>query len=444
VDGQDFGNPITAGSCRASWDSTQAADGLHTVQAIGRDEFNNPLTSQAVTVRVNNFVPPEPPPTTPPPTTPPPIAPPPAPPAPPTTTPAVNGVTILFPAPNAVVQGTVPVSVAIPAGTESFFVELKDIWGATRGTWSLPLSAIATLTTVQVNAPIGNVPPANYSLVATAVVNGVPVVSIPVPVRVENTTATPPTPTPPTTPAPPTNPGPTSSVMILSPSGNALLQGIVPVFVAVPAHTEAIFVELKDVWGGTRGTWAIPVTPSGSAATVQVSVATGTVPNANYSVVATAIVNGVAVSSAPVPVRVENTIATPPTSPAPQAPGAGRAPSRTKSPTAAAVPDPTAGGTRPRPEAQPAGERAGVRTSSTTASQAKAGSKSLIGSSKAQKSTAPASAKGTSLPAGTIVTIGLGPCSGTDPYAKHPTLKGECVSGTWFPRVRKAEPRRQQ
>ena len=41
------------------------------------------------------------------------------------------------------------------------------------------------------------------------------------------------------------------------------------------------------------------------------------------------------------------------------------------------------------------------------------------------------------------VAIGLGSCKGTDPYAKHPTLRGECVSGTWFPRVRKAEPRRQ-
>jgi hypothetical protein len=103
------------------------------------------------------------------------------------------------------------------------------------------------------------------------------------------------------------------------------------------------------------------------------------------------------------------------------------------------------GGARPRPEAQAAGERAGFRTSSTTASQAKAGSKSTLGSSsKSQKSTAPSSAKSTSLPAGTIVTIGLGPCTGPDPYAKHPTLKGECVSGTWFPRVRKAEARRQQ
>ena len=47
VDGQDFGSPITAGSCRATWNSTEAVDGLHTVQAIGRDEFNNPISSAA-------------------------------------------------------------------------------------------------------------------------------------------------------------------------------------------------------------------------------------------------------------------------------------------------------------------------------------------------------------------------------------------------------------
>jgi hypothetical protein len=39
IDGQDFGTPITAGSCRASWDSTQTGDGLHTIQAVGLDQF---------------------------------------------------------------------------------------------------------------------------------------------------------------------------------------------------------------------------------------------------------------------------------------------------------------------------------------------------------------------------------------------------------------------
>ena len=452
VDGQDLGSPITAGSCRASWDSTQAVDGLHTVQAIGRDEFNNSITSQAVTVRVNNFIPPPtptptptPPPVAPPPVAPPPVAPPAVPPAPPAT-PVTNSATILFPAANAVVQGTVPVSVAIPAQTQSLLIELKDAWGETRGTWSVAVSPSASAATVQVNAAIGGtVAAANYSLVATAVVNGLPVVSVPVPVRVENTTAAPPpTPTPPT-PQPPSNPAPGSSVTILSPAGNALLQGIVPVFVSIPARTEAVLVELKDVWGGTRGTWALPLSPSASAATVQVIVSTSGVPNANYALVATATVDGLAVTSNPVPVRIENSTAVPP-APTPTQPGTGRAPSRFKSPAAEAIdPSLTTGSARPRPEAQPAGVRAGFRPSSSTASQAKAGSKIVLGStSKPQKSTAPASGKGTSLPAGTIVTVGLGPCTGADPYAKHPTLKGECVSGTWFPRVRKVAAKREQ
>ena len=54
IDGQDFGTPITAGSCRASWDSTQTGDGLHTIQAVGMDQFGNTTMSQPVTVLVSH------------------------------------------------------------------------------------------------------------------------------------------------------------------------------------------------------------------------------------------------------------------------------------------------------------------------------------------------------------------------------------------------------
>ncbi len=61
IDGQNFGPAITAGSCRASWDSAQTGDGLHTIQAVGLDEFGNTTLSQPVTVLVSNYAMPSPP-----------------------------------------------------------------------------------------------------------------------------------------------------------------------------------------------------------------------------------------------------------------------------------------------------------------------------------------------------------------------------------------------
>ena len=61
IDGQNFGPAITAGSCRASWDSAQTGDGLHTIQAVGLDEFDNTTLSQPVTVLVSNYAMPSPP-----------------------------------------------------------------------------------------------------------------------------------------------------------------------------------------------------------------------------------------------------------------------------------------------------------------------------------------------------------------------------------------------
>jgi hypothetical protein len=222
------------------------------------------------------------------------------------------------------------------------------------------------------------------------------------------------------------------------------MQAIEPIFVAIPAGTTAVAVELKDVWGTTLATWSIQVVPSASPTTVQVNATITGLPSANYALVAKASASSFVVTSAPVPVRVEAPAAPPPSTPpqappppqtptpqnpapgSPIVPRVGIAPSRTKSPTVTDT-DVATGAARARPQAQSAASARIVGTGSKT-----------------QKSTAPATAKSTSLPGGTIVTIGLGTCSGPDPYAKHPTLKGACVSGTWFPRVRKAEPRRQE
>ena len=55
VDGEDYGPEITSGLCTTIWNSQDAADGLHTIQAVAQDEFSNRILSPAVTVRVNNL-----------------------------------------------------------------------------------------------------------------------------------------------------------------------------------------------------------------------------------------------------------------------------------------------------------------------------------------------------------------------------------------------------
>ena len=54
VDSQNVGSQITSGSCRASWDSTQTNDGLHTIEAVAQDQYGNTMISQPVTVMVSN------------------------------------------------------------------------------------------------------------------------------------------------------------------------------------------------------------------------------------------------------------------------------------------------------------------------------------------------------------------------------------------------------
>ena len=263
-------------------------------------------------------------------------------------------------------------------------------------------------------------------------------------------TAPPPTTPPPTTPpptrrrpagttppAPPSNPSPATSVTILSPSSNAVIKGIVPVFVAIPAQTEAVHVHLKNAWGETVNKWQVPVTPSASSTTVQVNAEIGDLPNASYSLIAMAFVAGVAVTSDPVPVRVENTTVTPPPPAPPQTPtpgspttprlDAGRAPSRIKSPTAGVVPDLTTGGARPRPQAQPAAtSRAERRTSSSTSScsQGWAQERGRVGQQDTEIHGPEPRPRSTSLPAGTIVTIGLGSMRWSGPVCQACDAEG--------------------
>ena len=99
IDGQDFGSAITAGSCRASWDSSQTGDGLHTIQAVGMDQFGNTTVSQPVTVLVTHTT-----------ASPPAPAPPPTPGPAPTPVPAPTPTPTPTPSPEPVLRITDPVA----------------------------------------------------------------------------------------------------------------------------------------------------------------------------------------------------------------------------------------------------------------------------------------------------------------------------------------------
>jgi hypothetical protein len=57
VDGGDYGSAITAGSCRTTFDTRTAADGPHTIQAVGFDGSGNSVASYPATIFVNNLAP---------------------------------------------------------------------------------------------------------------------------------------------------------------------------------------------------------------------------------------------------------------------------------------------------------------------------------------------------------------------------------------------------
>jgi hypothetical protein len=57
VDGSNYGSAITAGSCRATFDTRTAADGPHVIQAVGFDGSGNSVASYPATIFVNNLAP---------------------------------------------------------------------------------------------------------------------------------------------------------------------------------------------------------------------------------------------------------------------------------------------------------------------------------------------------------------------------------------------------
>lgn len=57
LDGTNLGSPVTATPFSASWDSTTAADGSHTLTAVATDTAGNATTSAGVTVVVDNTAP---------------------------------------------------------------------------------------------------------------------------------------------------------------------------------------------------------------------------------------------------------------------------------------------------------------------------------------------------------------------------------------------------
>jgi len=169
IDGQDLGSEITSGSCKAIWDSTQKADGLHTIQAVGRDQYGNLTLSQPVTVLVSN--PPFPTPT--------PIPAPGPTPTPPATSPAATAVvTITAPVAGTSVSGTtVSIATTFPVESEylTYFLLDKDTGAVRWTTRGLQLERSQTSSSVTVNTSV--VPAGSYDLQVVARVDSTDVAS---------------------------------------------------------------------------------------------------------------------------------------------------------------------------------------------------------------------------------------------------------------------------
>ena len=174
VDGKNVGSEITSGTCRAIWDSKQTNDGLHTIQAVGRDQFGNLTLAQPVSVLVSNpvFVPP-PPGATPTPTPEPTPAPPP---------PILS---VAAPLAGAVLSGaTNTISTIFSTGSQSLSYSLRDrTTGVTR--WSANGPALApTATSSSFTADVTTVPAGTYNLVVSCLRTGSPALIAEVPVTV--------------------------------------------------------------------------------------------------------------------------------------------------------------------------------------------------------------------------------------------------------------------
>jgi hypothetical protein len=150
IDGQNFGSEIVSGACIASWDTRQANDGLHTIQAVGRDQYGNVTLAQPVTVLVSNPV----------------YVPPPAP--APTPLPGTLTVTITAPIAGATVSGKVPVSATFPSGTLFLSYVLRDpVTSVTRWVARGP-DLTQTKTSESFLADMSAVPPGAYDLLVVS------------------------------------------------------------------------------------------------------------------------------------------------------------------------------------------------------------------------------------------------------------------------------------
>jgi len=165
IDGQNLGSEITSGMCRAVWDSKQHTDGLHTIEAAGRDQYGNVSLAQPITVLVSN--PPYPTPVpTPGPTPTPEPEPEPTPDPTPDPTPAPAPVmSISAPMSGAVLSGSaVPIAASFTSGAQLLTYSLRDrATGETRWSATGPnLSSSATSSTFTAN--LGTVPSGTYDL----------------------------------------------------------------------------------------------------------------------------------------------------------------------------------------------------------------------------------------------------------------------------------------
>ena len=162
IDNQNLGSEITSGSCRAPWDSTKAADGLHTITAAGRDQYGNVTLTQPVTVLVSN-----PPIAAPLPSPSPTPTPTPAPePTSPTPAPSPTQLSIREPVIGATVSGSaVPIVATFPIGSRSLSYFLRDrATGTVRWSATGPNLALSA-TSSSFTADFSNVPPGSYNLV---------------------------------------------------------------------------------------------------------------------------------------------------------------------------------------------------------------------------------------------------------------------------------------
>ena len=270
IDGQNLGSEIVSGTCTATWDSKQAGDGLHTIEAIGRDQYGNLTLAQPVTVLVSN--PPYPSPTPAPAPTP---GPPPA-------------VTITAPVPGVTVSGgAVSISATFPAETPflTYYLlspETNTVRLTTRGPDLGRLQTSASFT-IDVSA----VPPGAYDLQVVGRYSTQTEFSSP---RVRLNVGAAPTPTPTPTPAP----APTLSMTLATTGGrdysvtaNLKLGGV-----ALPGVRVTFVVTSPQ---GTRWTYSATTTSVGTAL-IQAKLSPSN-PRGTYKVTATASASGLSATA---------------------------------------------------------------------------------------------------------------------------------------------------